>query len=238
MNKTLVLIASATGLGGFAAGVLVGYKIAERKLALRFEERLVKETEEMRVYYQQTTVTKKPFTSPQEAAAALIEPGAVLAETARPGGDVANQKTAYHKIAKTYADDAEVTDPEDEMALEIMFPEAPVVENLFDKTKPYVITQEVFLENESGWNQSSLDWYVKDQVLADERDQNIEEVDTTVGKANLQLFGQGSSDPNVVHVRNPRLELEFEITRNESSYSRVVLGMDDDPSPRPSGRDR
>lgn len=237
MNKTLVLISSGAGLGGFAIGAVVGYKIAERNLALRFEERLLKETADMQVFYQQTTVAKKPFKTPEEAAANLIKPGTVLHEVTLTDAPDAPGRVEYHKIAKTYSAEPEVTDPEDEQALQIMFPEAPKVTNLFEN-KPHVIAQEVFIENDSGWSQSTLTWYVKDNVLADERDQHIEDVDGIVGKDNLKLFGQDSSDPNVVHIRNPRIESEYEVVRHESSYSREILGMDDEPFQRPSGRDR
>jgi hypothetical protein len=37
-------------------------------------------------------------------------------------------------------------------------------------------------------------------------------------------FGHGSKDPNVVYIRNPRLEMEMEILRDPSSYEKEVLG--------------
>ena len=47
----------------------------------------------------------------------------------------------------------------------------------------------------------------------------------TVGKANLDCFGQISGDPNVLYVRNEKLRVEYEVTRDERMYKEVVTGL-------------
>jgi hypothetical protein len=236
MKKSL-LTATAVGLslGSMSVGFIVGYKIAERNLALRFEERLLKETEDIRVFYQHAASIKKPFSTPEEAAANLIKPGTTLAEkVVAASAQVERELVAYNKISKEYTPENE----EDESdPIEAMFGPTPApVQNVFTSI-PHVIDQQVFIQNDSGWNQSTLTYYVLDGALADERDSQIEDIDGTVGAVNMERFGEGSSDERTVHIRNPKLQLEFEVIKHDSSFRREVLGMDEDtPPPRPSGR--
>jgi hypothetical protein len=231
------LIAIVAGSIGVATGVIVGYKIAEKKLSVEFDERLQKETAGMREFYQ---VAKKPFATPQEAASALVQNGSDPEESTV---DQANMKVAYHKIVKKNYDSEE---SEEELAVEAEpGPEDPlrttVEQNLFEDGAPRIITQEEFMTNESQYVQGNLTYYQSDSVLSDERDDVIEDQDATVGVKNLTMFGHpnsGSSDANIIHIRNPRLQMEFEICRSNGSYRREVLQIDDDPPQRPSGRDR
>lgn len=235
MMKPL-LIATAAGVCGLAIGGAIGYKIADRNLALRFEERLLKETEDMRVFY---TAVKKPFATPQEAVADLVSEDDKAAIEEAKEEELADvlHNVAYHKMAtKLYK-------PQDEMEPKVekprdFGPPQPVIEQNLFSTLPYIITQETFLENDSKFNQTTLTYYVDDEVLADERDDVIEDKDTVVGLENLKLFGQDSSDENTVHIRNAKLEIEFEILRHEGSYSMEINGIAPLTGQRPSGRDR
>lgn len=235
-----LLIVTAASLTSCGVGVVVGYKIAERELTLRFEERLQKEIEASTAYYEHVNSTTKKFSTPEEAAAALIKPGTVLAE--KPSMPIPTvgpaERVAYHKIVGNYVSEDEPEDPDNAVAREIMFPKVPDQMPAMNvhTSVPHVIEQDVFMDNVSEWPQSTLMWYTVDKVLTDETDKVIEDVDETVGLVNLERFGEGSSDPNIVHVRNPRLNLEFEIVQHDGSYRKQVLGMDDDPPKRPSGR--
>jgi hypothetical protein len=230
MTKPLLIAIAAGSLG---VGFGIGYKVAEKRLATQFEDRLEKETAGMREFYQ---TIKKPYATPQEAAAALIteeedpEPEDSTAQKA-------NNLVAYHKIVKTeYVGEIE---PKDELVLE-KDPE-PVVQNLFDSTAPELITQEEFMENESGFIQGVLTYYKVDEVLVDEREDPIEDQEDVIGKKHLQMFGKpsnGSSDPNVIHIRNPRLAMEFEVCLDSDSYTKKVLGLEEAPPDLPSGRKR
>lgn len=235
-----LLIVTAASLTSCGVGVVVGYKIAERNLVLRFEERLQKEIEASTAYYEHVKTSTKQFSTPEEAAAALIKPGTVLAEkpslsipTATP-----EERVAYHKIVGNYVGEDDPEDPDNAVAREIMFPPVPDKMPAMNvhTSVPHVIDQETFIENVSEWPQSTLMWYIEDSVLADETDKVIEDINETVGTDNLLRFGEGSSDENIVHVRNPRLNLEFEIVRQEGSYREQVLGIEETPPRRPSGR--
>jgi hypothetical protein len=231
-----LLIATAAGVSGAGIGVVVGYKLAYSNLEIQFEERLLRETEGMRKFYEINTADKKPFSTPEEAVATLITDASTEVATTA-------EKIAYHKIVKPYGADPEVN-PDDETALQIMFPEAPEVtkHNVFDGL-PVIISQEQFFENELDYVQSTLTWYAREGILTDERDQvvatkgEVDQLDKYVGASNLERFGQNSSDENIVHVRNERLDMEFEVVRHQGSYNEEVLGMEGDPPSRPSGRD-
>lgn len=90
---------------------------------------------------------------------------------------------------------------------------------------PYVIHSDEFDQNEKNYTQSQLSYFAEDDVLCDERDQVIEDQDSTVGLVNLDKFGHGSGDPNVVYVRNDIIKMEFEVTKSDSSYAETVHGF-------------
>lgn len=231
------LLIATVALGSAAVGFGVGYKLAEKKLSAEFDERLERETEGMREFYQ---AAKKPFATPQEAVAELIKE-----EPVEPTAATANTKVAYHKIVKSEKYVPE-EDPEEEHAIEAEVFEGgeihapPVPVNLFSND-PVIISQEEFMGNETEYLQGVLTYYQVDGVLTDEREDVIEDVDATVGDKNLGSFGNprnGSSDPNVIHVRNPRLQMEFEVCLDQGSYREKVLGIEQDPPALPSGRSR
>lgn len=87
---------------------------------------------------------------------------------------------------------------------------------------PYVIHKDEFFGDETAWDsQSTLTYYVGDDVLADEHDAPIYDVSATIGEVK---FGHGSGDPNVFYVRNPRLKAEYEIIRHTGRFDVEVLG--------------
>jgi len=96
---------------------------------------------------------------------------------------------------------------------------------------PYIIHQDEFMVNESEFPQVTLTYYELDEVLADVDDTKIPNVESLVGASTLSRFGHGSDDYNVVYVRNPHLEMEYEICRIQKSFEVEVQGLDDAPEP-------
>jgi len=230
MNRSSLTLLGVS-ISSMLIGAGTGYIVAEKRLAARFDERLKTETEEMREFY---TIHEKKYPTPQDAAADLI--GATLLTVE----EKETQRVEYHKIAKKY--DSE-DDPEEELAIEAEIGGEPLVRNVFerktDRENPYIVSQEDFMQNNLGYEQGQLTYYEKDKVLTDEREDVIEDVDATVGENNIQ-FGIGSSDVNVVHIRNEKLRMDFELVRSEGSYAQEVLGLDEVPEqkPRLSARQR
>lgn len=95
--------------------------------------------------------------------------------------------------------------------------------------KPYVIHEDEFTnDNLPQHSVTTYTYYQVDGVLADEDGSRLTDVQETIGNA-LNRFGHGTSDPNVVFVRNDALQLQIEITRlpNES-YEQRVEGLQHD----------
>lgn len=108
-----------------------------------------------------------------------------------------------------------------------------------DPDHPYVITIDEFMED-NGYSKNTVTYYEVDDVLVDEREMPIDDIENTVGTRNLDRFGQPggpSKDANMVHVRNERIDVDFEVLRAKGSYAEMVLGIElegaaSDKSPR------
>ena len=226
MDKQPVVLVGVM-LVSSGVGFLIGYKTAEKRLSDEFEQRLEKETKGMREFY---VATKKPYATPQEAVAELIE------ETQ--GDDPKGEQTAYHKIAKQYKPSEKKSDTI------VDIPEQPViVQNIFSKNErdpefPYIISQEEYMQNDQDWQQITVTYYRGDGVLTDHREDVIEEIEKTIGLDAINNFGLQSSDPGTVHVCNEKLGLLFEVLLHEGTYTKEVLGLEATPPDLPSGRSR
>lgn len=93
-----------------------------------------------------------------------------------------------------------------------------------DTSDPYVISPDEFGEDDT-YDRINLTYYA-DGVLADENDEEVENVDGTVGLDSLETFGTYEDDS--VHVKNDRLRAYYEILRDERNYEDVMAGR---PSP-------
>lgn len=89
--------------------------------------------------------------------------------------------------------------------------------------EPYIIHYDEFINDEMGYSQTTITYFEKDNILCDENDVPMYDWPKLVGKLE---FGKGSNDPNVVYIRNPRLEMEWEVLYSSSSYAQEVLGLD------------
>jgi intein/homing endonuclease len=91
-------------------------------------------------------------------------------------------------------------------------------------SRPYIIHQDEFALNESEYQQVTYTYYSVDDVLTDEDDTILNNRENLIG-VNTLRWGHGADDINLVHIRNPQLELEFEICRTNRSYEEMVLGL-------------
>lgn len=86
---------------------------------------------------------------------------------------------------------------------------------------PYIIHRDEFYAEESGFDHSTLTYYEGDDVLCDENDTPIYNPHQV---ASPLMFGKGSGDANVVHIRNEKLEAEYEVVRDRGHFAVEVLG--------------
>lgn len=91
--------------------------------------------------------------------------------------------------------------------------------------EPHVISQAEFMENPDDWTTTELTYYNGDDTLADDQDSPVPDIEEIVGSENLSKFGHGSGDRNVVYVRNPKIEVLFEITYHSGEYAKEVAGL-------------
>lgn len=90
---------------------------------------------------------------------------------------------------------------------------------------PYIIHHDEFFDTDSTYEKTSYILYEGDTTLVGEDGQPLADANTVVGMGNFR-FGYGSEDENIVYIRNDRLSLDIEITRNPGSYEEEVLGLD------------
>jgi hypothetical protein len=92
--------------------------------------------------------------------------------------------------------------------------------------RPYIIHQDEFHLNESGYQQVVYSYYAGDGVFTDEHDTVLENIDNLLGLDNLTRWGHGSDDFNVLYIRNSAIQLEFEVCRTPKSYEEDVQGLE------------
>lgn len=83
--------------------------------------------------------------------------------------------------------------------------------------EPYVITPEEFGDAD-GYDAMCLNYYA-DEILADDWGETVKNPDEVVGWDWLTHFGDYEED--VVHVRNDKLKMDYEITRDPRKYYEV-----------------
>lgn len=107
--------------------------------------------------------------------------------------------TEYTSLAKKY--DTETEEPEKKETA---------------NEGPYVIDPEDFDEN--GYDVVSLIYHA-DGFLTDEQNNLVEDIENTVGFSCLNEFGRYEED--AVHVRNDKLQTDYEILRVLTNYSDI-----------------
>lgn len=88
---------------------------------------------------------------------------------------------------------------------------------------PYIITIAEYMSGSSGCSQSTVTYYEGDDVVANEIDIPWEKYEEKLGDDNLH-FGCGSSDPNIVYIRNEDLDEEYEVVRSRGTFEQEVAG--------------
>lgn len=115
------------------------------------------------------------------------------------GVELAEENVTYCGLVDTYdtesADDDSAEDTDDSML-------------------PYIIEPEEYgnkAENEC----TVLMWY-DDDILTDTYGVNVDDIVNTVGREFIDHFGENPEEPDVVYVRNDRLEMDYQILQCNS----------------------
>jgi hypothetical protein len=98
-------------------------------------------------------------------------------------------------------------------------------EEKIDTENPYIVSVEEYMQERQDLDKVTLTYYEGDDVLCDDRDVAILDYETFIGNDALSRFGHLSKDPNVVYVRNEKIEIDYEILKDHRSFSEAVLGI-------------
>lgn len=87
-------------------------------------------------------------------------------------------------------------------------------------TEPHVISEDSFEDDCPHYEKMTLFWFMPDNVVTDDEYQPLEDL-ALIGDDWSTHFGQ-ESDPDVVHVRNPKVACDYEIIRQTKSYASIT----------------
>lgn len=213
MKKIFGAVALVVGAAvGFFAGKMY-YQEKYRKLSEQ-------EIEIMREYYR-----KKKAESKQQSEKPDV------ANTGKPSDDILNTSTQVYADGCQLTEDPPITkDESSEEQKPAAFskywkkvegyksstPEKPGPE-----VKPYIIRPDELGDAVAGYEVTELTYY-RDGVLADERDiiMGKEDIEAAIGRGTVDQMGL--YEPDILHVRNPKYHIDYEITADNRTYLDVV----------------
>lgn len=219
--------------GGLAVGGGAAYLVTNKLLSTKYQQYAEQEIDEMREHFQQRLVAKEEKPSLDEVVEDLgyttpnppkeVEPDAPLSTEDDSGegegdgvpGDgvvvVAEEATVTNIFEESQSDPDDGWNYEREV-------------NKRDESRPYIIHYDEVGQHED-WDKVTFTYYADDDVLVDDREEIIPDIEGVVGELNLERFGHGSNDKNIVYIRNHKLEVEIEVLKHDGNYGEVVHGF-------------
>lgn len=98
-----------------------------------------------------------------------------------------------------------------------------------EHSAPYVISRDEYAYGPDGehYEKITLTYYPRERVLLDD-DDPVTNIVGDIGWKNLNQFGGISEDPEVVYIRNDRMETDFEVVKEEDAPLplHIKYGMD------------
>lgn len=192
----------------FAGGFVTGAGLMYILLKNQFEEDLQTEIEDVRRAYGEAIDRifdgkREDTTGAEEDDDPTIEKSSIT------DNDDYKGKVNYYgydKITVEESEDSSDVDPETE------FPQDDEPE----EDKPYVITAGQFAREYPQFDKVTLEYYEYNGILVSEETDAIENIEETIGKDALKRIGE--YEPDVVYVRNERLETDYEVCRIHSDF--------------------
>ena len=214
----------------FTAGAAIGSVVTWKVIKTKYEQISKEEIESVREEYQRLTkIMRMEIDACRKATAAHTKVDNAVDED-DDGADVdypddddrdftekEKEQVEYYKITSRYRGSYEENSENNEEGEEDGDDEVPYING------PYVITPEDFASSPPGYNCCPLDYY-KDGTLADGWGVPMD-IEETIGEEALDHFGEYVDD--VVYVRNERLELDYEVTRDPRTYKEAERAYSD-----------
>ena len=213
----------------FTAGAAIGSVVTWKVIKTKYEQISKEEIEAVREEYQRLTkIMRMEIDACRKATAAHTKVDDAVDEndevdTDYPDDDDRDftekekEQVEYYKITSRYRGSYEENNENNEEGEEDGDDEVPYING------PYVITPEDFASSPPGYNCCPLDYY-KDGILADGWGVPMD-IEETIGEEALDHFGEYVDD--IVYVRNERLELDYEITRDPRTYKEAERAYSD-----------
>ena len=240
---------NAAGLGylgtgvvlGAAAGLYFGYKLSRKKALAQAYEEADAEIAEMQEFYRSKEIAAQPKPDLDETVQDLGYKETVTVERPLPSpvpimsssGSIGHVNYGGHSVEETPEDDLDEIVRAQEQEPDVVYPPWDNKRELAGRNPgvPYVIHLDEFVNSDFGFEKVEYDYYDVDDVVAGEDNRPILVADEVVGLDNLK-WGYGSEDPDVVYIRNHRLEREIMLRRLRGrSYEVEVMGLDDADTP-------
>lgn len=217
----------ALGIGltiGLVGGGVIGGLYMNRRLRLKYEQIAEAEIEEMREHFRKRLVAKEEKPDLNELSKVVKREG-----YAAPNVPIIEERKDEAKeeesavVAK--AEEVEVKEEASEAVQNVFNDEWDYEAEIALRRPEYPYVIHIDEQHERDYTESTLTYYAGDDVLCDERDNVIEDPEHVVGVANLEKFGHGSGDKNIVYIRNDQLAVEMEVVKNDDSFAEVVHGF-------------
>lgn len=205
MNKMTI----AASLFSAGLAVLITEHFTEKRLLREFDEQVQAEIAAS-VKYLEETGKAEPTEEYQEEQKRIFGTKFDITKPTLEDLQNKNQRTRYDNIVREeYGGGQDPTDQEmDEVMGEI-----------------YSITTDEYMENESGYLQSTLTYCGDGGVLDEDHDLVIDH-STLIGDA-MPPFGENSGEPHVVYLRNAKIQREFEVIHDPDARAVASLGDPD-----------
>ena len=209
-------VPAAIGVGAFAAGSAIGYLVGCKRQKDAYTEVVqtvsADVSDQLRIDFEATAKQMVEDLGPIRNRYATLE------DAVKAANSVDTKTTVTVEEVVT----VEVEEPShDSSSGAIEWDQAEEDENR-SPDSPYVISKDEFHNGQTPHRQTSLVYYAGDNILCDEKSIPLYDHSKIVGRLE---FGRGSGDPDIVYIRNEKLDSEFEVTRVDGTYQAEVLGL-------------
>lgn len=241
MNRQNMMVVAGASAISLATGLVLGHFLTiakvKKELGAEFDAKMDEELAAAKDHYQKLYKVGPQFASPQAYAAKSetdpdVDENPIYEEAVRQY----QSDTGEHPIVKSGPPKQQTRNVfrEADKLRTVESPEWAEELASRDLSAPYVVHIDEYMENAEEFDQATLEWFAGDAVLANEKQEVVQEdhVDGLVGIDNLRRFGEWSNDPNVVYVCNPRINMMYEICLNRGSYTKEVLGFEAESRPQ------
>jgi len=96
---------------------------------------------------------------------------------------------------------------------------------------PYVISYDEFMEDEPDYRKISLTYFEEDETLIDDGETIIPDIESLVTVKAMGMFGTGTTDTDMVYIRNEKHQADFEVARDQRGFAEVILQIRPDKAP-------